>query len=314
MSASQGDPAEKREQRRWGANAFTAFRDHELQLEQIERASQDPNAAARVESGSGPGAAWLGSTADFGEDAVDTAPGAIVHGPRLKDALRRSSRPRPETVAIPDAEAKALVRFRLGLFRGGGRCGRVTSDPHARRRICDCVDATARHRVQCPCGPWAIWRHNRLARLLQLLILEIPGTSVRWTPRTAFWQRGTEAGEPDLRVDAPEWAQPLYIDVAVAFPYSKSPGRAAKRVESDKEAAYPVWAAEARVRAVDFSPCVVEAFGRFGPRSAALIRDLAGQNAAAWGLTPGVEVRRWFSLLSRRLLIDQADILLNSCR
>ena len=137
---------------------------------------------------------------------------------------------------------------------------------------------------------------------------------MRWTPRTAFWQRGTEAGEPDLRVDAPEWAQPLYIDVAVAFPYSKSPGRAAKRVESDKEAAYPVWAAEARVRAVDFSPCVVEAFGRFGPRSAALIRDLAGQNAAAWGLTPGVEVRRWFSLLSRRLLIDQADILLHSCR
>jgi hypothetical protein len=314
VSASQGDEDDKKEQRRWGANAFDAKRDRELKLEQIERARQDLNAAARVESGSGPGAAWLGSTADFGEDAIDTAPGATVHGPRLKDPARRPSRPRPETVAIPDAEAKALVRFRLGLFRGGGRCGRVTSDPHAKKRFCDCGDATARHRVQCPCGPWAIWRHNRLARLLQLLILEIPGTSVRWTPRTAFWRRGTEAGEPDLRVDAPEWEWPLYIDVAVVFPTSSSPGRMAKRAEGDKEAAYPVWAAEAREQVVDFSPCVVEAFGRFGPRSADLIRTLAGRNAKAWGLTPGVEVRRWFSLLSRRLQIDQADILLNSCR
>ena len=100
----------------------------------------------------------------------------------------------------------------------------------------------------------------------------------------------------------------------VVFPFSSSPGRAAKRAEGDKEAAYPVRAAEAQVQAVDFSPCVAEAFGRFGPRSADLIRKLAGRNAADWGLTPGVEVRRWFSLLSRRLLIDQADILLNSCR
>ena len=132
------------------------------------------------------------------------------------------------------------------------------------------------------------------------------------TPRTAFWQRGTDAGEPDLRVDVPGWVRPLYIDVAVVFPVSSAPGRAAKNQERDKEAAYPVWSAEARVRPVDFSPCVVEAFGRFAPRSAKLVRRLAAENAAAWGLVPQVEIRRWFSLLGRRLQIDQADILLNS--
>ena len=314
IAASQGEAAQKKVHRRWGAKAFEAKRDRELHLEQLERAQRDVNAAARVESGSGPGAAWLGSTADFGEDAVDPAPGALIHGPRLKDALRRSKRPRPDSVAIPAAEAKALVRFRLGLFRGGGRCGRTTSDPRAKKAACPTLDASARHRVTCPCGPWAIWRHNRLARLLQLLILEIPGATVRWTPRTAFWQRGTEAGEPDLRVDVPDWESSLYIDVAVVFPFSATAGRAAKRAEGDKEAAYPVWSAEARMQVVDFSPCVVEAFGRFGPRSASLIRRLAAENAAAWGLSPGVETRRWFSLLSRRLQIDQADILLNSCR
>jgi len=313
IAASQGDAAQKKAQRRWGANAYAAKRDRELQQEQVERARRDANAAARVESSSGPGAAWLGSTADYGEDAVDPAPGAIIHGPRLKDALRRSERPRPDSVAMPDAEAKALARFRLGIFHGGGRCGRATSDPRAKKRACTTQIASARHRVTCPCGPWAIWRHNRLARLLQLLILEIPGATVRWTPRTAFWQRGTEAGEPDLRVDVPGWSSPLYIDVAVVFPFSATAGRSAKRAENDKEAAYPVWSAEARMQVVDFAPCVVEAFGRFGPSSASLIRRLAAENAAAWGLSPGVETRRWFSLLSRRLLIDQADILLNSC-
>lgn len=301
------------DQKRWGAKAFAAWHEQEMEREQIERARSNVHAAARVESGSGPGAAWLGSTIDYGEGEVDPAPGAVINGPELKDPKRRSNRPRVGTVDIPDDEAKALVRFRLGLFYGGGRCGRQTSDPRAKKRFCDCEDATARHRVQCPCGPWAISRHNRLARLLQLLILEIPGATVHWTPRTAFWQRGTEAGEPDLRVDLPEWERPRYIDVAVVYPYSASPGRAAKRAEAGKEAAYPVWSEEARVRDVDFSPCVVEAFGRFGPRSAQLIRSLAAESAAAWGLIRQVEIRRWFSLLGRRLQIDQADILLNSC-
>ena len=298
--------------KKWGSRAFRAQREQELTAEQTARARSDLNAAARVESCSGPGASWLGSSVDSGEDRVDPAQGAVVQGPGLKDAIRRPSRPGVDSFVIPDEEAKGLVRFRLGLFRGGGRCGRVTSDPKAKKERCLCRDASARHRVTCPCGPWAIWRHNRLARLLQLLILEIPGASVRWTPRTAFWPRGAEAGEPDLRADIPGRGS-LFVDVAVVFPYSSTPGRSATAKEGVKEDAYPVWCAEARVQPVDFSPCVLEAFGRFGPRSEGLIRRLAAENAAAWGLSEPVEIRRWFSLLARRLQIDQADILLNGC-
>ena len=149
-----------------------------------------------------------------------------------------------------------------------------------------------------------------MARLLQMLILEIPGAGVWWTPRTAFWPRGSEAGEPDLRVDIPGQGR-LYIDVAIVYPYSTTPGRAAQAEEREKEGAYPVWSEEARVQAAEFSPCVIEAFGRFGEASERLVRRLASESAAAAGTSQAVEVRRWFSLLSRRLQLDEADILIN---
>ena len=165
--------------------------------------------------------------------------------------------------------------------------------------------------MTCPCGPWSITRHNRLARLLQLLILEIPGASVRWTPRTAFWPRGTESGEPDLRVDIPG-CRTLYIDVAIVFPYSSSPGRAAQNKEGEKERAYPVWCNRARVAVEDFSPFVFEAFGRCGEASARTLRRLATKSAQARGLNTRAEISRWYSMLSLRLALDQADILINS--
>ena len=84
-------------------------------------------------------------------------------------------------------------------------------------------------------------------------------------------------------------------------------------MEGKKEDAYPTWCAEARIQPVDFYPCVVEAFGRFGKSSAGIIRRLANESAAALGLNPAVERRRWFSLLARRVQIDQADILINGC-
>ena len=146
-----------------------------------------------------------------------------------------------------------------------------------------------------------------------MLALEIPGASVQWTPRTAFWRRGSEPAEPDLRIDVPGWDETVYVDVAVVFPASSTPGRQAQKVEGEKEDAYPVWCERVRIQPVGFSACVLESFGRFGPRSAALVRRLAEENAAAWGLRAAVETRRWFSLLSRRLQLDQADILLNSC-
>ena len=142
-------------------------------------------------------------------------------------------------------------------------------------------------------------------------MLEIPGASVRWTPCTAFWRRGAEAGEPDLLLDLPG-RRPLYVDVAVVFPYSSSPGRAARAAEGGKEAAYPVWVQEARVVSRDFSPFVFEAFGRCGETTWRTIRTLATLSAEARGLSPAEECRRWIALLSLRLQLDQADILLNS--
>ena len=97
---------------------------------------------------------------------------------------------------------------------------------------------------------------------------------MRWTPRTAFWQRGTEAGEPDLKIDIPGRG-PLFVDVAVVFPFGRA-GRAAQAKEGAKEAAYPVWADQARVAHADFSPFVFEAFGRCG-------RQRGAQSACSQG-------------------------------
>jgi hypothetical protein len=295
---------------RWGKKVYAELREAALDEEQTARALHDESAAARVESCSGPGSLWLGSTIDFGDGCVDPAPGGVVQGPPLKEPTVRPAGPGADSFVIPDDAAKALVRFRLGLFRGGGRCGRKSSSEGA-QEFCPCRDASARHRVTCPFGPWATWRHNRFARLLQILILEIPGAAVRWTPRASFWprKRGGD-GEPDLRVDIPG-LRTFYIDVAVAFPRSSEPGRAARMVENTKEDDYSVWYQRQRVQPVDFWPCVVEAYGRFGRRSAALIRMLAKESAAVFGISAPVETRRWFSLLGRRLQIDQADILLN---
>jgi hypothetical protein len=233
---------------------------------------------------------------------IELAPGAITEGPPVHEV---------DALVVSDEAAKALMRFRLGLFYRGGRCGRKTSDPKAKKKYCDCTDKTARHQVTCPCGPWSINRHNRLARLLQLLILEIPGASVRWTPRTAFWPRGTESGEPDLRVDIAGW-QTLYIDVAIVFPYSSTAGRAAQLKEQEKINAYPVWCNRARVAVAAFSPMVFEAFGRCGKSSWRTIRRLAARSADDRGLSPQAEIKRWISMLSLRLALDQADILINS--
>ena len=106
--------------------------------------------------------------------------------------------------------------------------------------------------------------------------------------------------------------QTLYIDVAVAYPYSAVPGRAAQRVEGEKMLAYPVWCNGARVEVAAFSPMVFEAFGRCGKASERTIRRLATRSAEARGLNVRAEVSRWFSMLSLRLALDQADILINS--
>ena len=284
----------------WGARAFAARRVVELERDQVTRAAACPADAARVDSSSGLGSSWFSAAAGIAAGFIELTPGTIAEGPVIHEA---------DSLVVSDEDAKALMRFRLGLFHRGGRCGRKTTDPKSRKKRCDCADATAKHLVICPCGPWAINRHNRLARLLQLLILEIPGAAVRWTPRTAFWPRGTESGEPDLRVDIPG-SQSLYLDVSVVFPLS-SPGRAARLKEFDKESAYPVWCNRSRVAVAAFSPMVFEAFGRCGEISSSSIRRLASRSARDRGLSEKAEVKRWFSMLSLRLAIDQADILVN---
>ena len=72
-----------------------------------------------------------------------------------------------------------------------------------------------------------------------MIIVEIPGA-----PRTAFWPRGSEAGEPDLRVDIPGRGR-LYIAVAIVYPYSSPPGPPAQAEDPDQEGAYPVGRARA---------------------------------------------------------------------
>ena len=117
----------------------------------------------------------------MGDTAVVPAPGAFVDGPQ-------SARLKVESVLVPDESARALLRFRLGLFEPTGPCCRVSTDPRAEQSRCRCALATAHHKVTCPFGPWAIERHNRLARFFQLLVLEIPGVAVKGSRYTLMWR------------------------------------------------------------------------------------------------------------------------------
>ena len=56
----------------------------ELKEEQSERARLDVPAAARVESCSGPGAAWVSAAASCGADFTELAVGASVEGPEIR--------------------------------------------------------------------------------------------------------------------------------------------------------------------------------------------------------------------------------------
>ena len=75
---------------------------------------------------------------------------------------------------------------------------------------------------------------------------------------------------------------------------------------------YPVWCNSARIAVADFSPIVFEAFGRCGKASSRTIVRLARRSAEDRGLSIKAEIRRWFSMLSLRLALCQADILTNS--
>ena len=59
---------------------------------------------------------------------------------------------------------------------------------------------------------------------------------------------------------------------------------------------------------------VFEAYGRCGIASGRAIRRLATKSAELRGLSAAAEIKRWVSLLSLRLALDQEDIqiLINS--
>ena len=215
---------------------------------------------------------------------------------------------------LSDEEEAALARFRLGLFERPGGCRRKSNDKRAKRKFCphrSDPHVSAHHLTTCPYGGWTIVRHNRLARLLQMLVLEIPGADVRWTPRPGHWKRGTEAAEPDLRIDVPGWTR-LYIDVAVVSPRDGVAGNAARAAERGKLLAYPVWSNGARVVGCDFSPFVVETYGRLGEYARRLISRLATRAARERHISISIEIERWQQLLALRLIRDEADMLLNA--
>ena len=120
---------------------------------------------------------------------------------------------------------------------------------------------------------------------------------------------GGAAGEPDLLVFIPGW-RPLYLDIAIVWPSSS--GDAARDGEGDKVRKYPIWLERARSRMYDFEPIVFEAYGRRGPKTAAILRKLAERCAMDHGTHPSVELKRWQETLSTRLAVEQARIILNA--
>jgi len=297
--------AQGRGPRQWGSGPLRASAERHHKWMQTQRAQRDVRDAAWVASCGGLGAQWLRGAAVLGAAFVDPLPGADVDGPS-------STRLETEAFALADEASTALVHWRLGIPGVGrqGACRRKSTDPRAKQERCPCADVTPHHLVTCPFGPWVTVRHDRIARLLQLLCLEIPGASVQWTPETERWpQQGGGSGKPDLCVSVPGW-RPVYVDVAVVFPHSTTPGRAATDEERVKRVKYTVWRDQSRVTNVDFYPLVFESFGRLGRSGAQLTRRLATRAALDRGLSAAAECARWLELLAVCLQLSQAAVLL----
>ena len=183
--------------------------------------------------------------------------------------------------------------------------------PSAKKAECDVAECSRKHLVTCPSGGWVRARHDRLARQLQLLDLEIPGAVVEGVPVTPEWpQEGGEPGPPDLPIRVPGWT-PLFVDVAVAFPDARAttPGAAAMDVEGRKRGKYPVWRDRVRASPHDFCPFVLEANGWSGGETADLLRRLVRRSAMDRGLAESAELRRWTEVLSVQLALKQSRIL-----
>ena len=88
-------------------------------------------------------------------------------------------------------------------------------------------------------------------------------------------------------------------------------GCAARDEERTKTLRYPVWCEDARAVVCDFSPFVVETFGRFGEKARHLVCRLAARAVTDRHVNVSAEIARWQQLLSLRLLKDEADLLLN---
>ena len=101
------------------------------------------------------------------------------------------------------------------------------------------------------------------------------------------------------------------VDVAVVTPNVGTAGCAARDEERTKTLRYPVWCEDARAVVCDFSPFVVETFGRFGEKARHLVCRLAARAATDRHVNVSAEIARWQQLLSLRLLKDEADLLLN---
>ena len=286
-------------QKKWGVSVAAAIADLAKEQQLDEMTIEE---GRRLESCSGRGAAWLRAKAATEDVSVDMFPTDEIEGPVL-------TRFDGSSLQVTDDAAIIMRHLRLGLPVGRrGKCGRKSLTADAARDECP-EDCSTKHILTCPFGPWMRARHDRLARQLQLLILEIPGAEVEWVPHAPQWPKETgEPGEPDLLVRIPGWRD-LYLDVTVVYPIAGVPGAAARKAECRKHRSYPAWAAGIRRTNCDFAPVAFETYGRIGPDTLQILRRLATRSAGERDCLETMEVRRWREILGLRLQLENANIL-----
>jgi len=121
---------------------------------------------------------------------------ALTGSATLDAALSAEEPSKPQLVQVlscraDDKDATRIVRLRLGLAVGrDDTCaGSVRGWPkEAKHEKCLCTLQGTQlprvwHSLTCPFGGMPRRRHDRVARVLELLALEIPGTDVEWLPR-----------------------------------------------------------------------------------------------------------------------------------
>ena len=146
----------------------------------------------------------------------------------------------------------------------------------------------------------------------------IPGVVADWKPRVDVWPRATRGAEADVGFYRIPGFRDTYVDAVCSLANPDTyPGceHTAGKVAEDKARAknldHPIFDPQTHRRMHHFDFCALsfERHGFWAKETVGFVKKLAHSRAAALGLEPSEEIRRWYAAISCCIQRSNAKVL-----